>query len=73
MAEIGRGDRHSVHHYRRASDRAAERATRAEAAGDATALRIASSQFEALIRRRAEHAETPTAADVVDEASSGTI
>ena len=61
MAETGRGDRHVVHHYRRASDRAAERATRAEAAGDRTALRIAWSQFEALIRRRAEHSGPATA------------
>ncbi len=63
MAELTRTDRGFVHHYRRASDRAAERVSRATAYGDPTALRIASSQFEALVRRRAEHVDQGMPAD----------
>ena len=63
MAEIRRTDRGFVHHYRRASDRAAERVSRATDHGDPTALRIASSQVQALLRRRAEHVDTRTTAE----------
>jgi len=50
-------------HYRRASDRAEQRASRAADHGDEAALRIASAQAEALLRRRHEHALAIEAAD----------
>jgi hypothetical protein len=64
MPDMTRTDRGSVHHYRRATDRAADRVSRAADRGDATALRIASSQYESLLRQRAEHVEpAPQATD----------
>jgi hypothetical protein len=46
-----------VHHRRRASDRADERANRAAKAGDIVALWVASGQADAARRRRAEWVE----------------
>ena len=60
MADLRRSyasDAGDTRHYRRASDRAEQRASRAADHGDETALRIATAQVEALLRRRAEHAQ----------------
>jgi hypothetical protein len=51
-----RNDATDTPHYRRASDRAEQRASRAADHGDEAALRIATAQAEALLRRRHEHA-----------------
>ena len=51
-----RNDATETQHYRRASDRAEQRASRAADHGDETALRIATAQAEALLQRRREHA-----------------
>ncbi|HKG56382.1 MAG TPA: hypothetical protein VKA85_03975 [Candidatus Limnocylindrales bacterium] len=55
MAELIRTDWTTIRHHRRATDRAAERMSRASDRGDATALRIASSQYDVLMRQRADH------------------
>ncbi|MDQ6794182.1 MAG: hypothetical protein M3067_05080 [Chloroflexota bacterium] len=51
-----RNDATDTAHYRRASDRAEQRASRAADHGDEAALRIATAQAEALLRKRHEHA-----------------
>lgn len=59
MADVRRtyrNDATDTPHYRRASDRAEQRASRAADHGDEAALRIATAQAEALLRRRHEHA-----------------
>ena len=56
VRRIYRNDTTEATHYRRASDRAEQRATRAADHGDEAALRIATAQAEALLRRRHEHA-----------------
>ena len=59
MADVRRTYRNEAvdtQHYRRASDRAEQRASRAADHGDEAALRIATAQAEALLRRRHEHA-----------------
>jgi hypothetical protein len=70
MANTTGTDRASVHHYRRATDRAAERVSRAADRGDTTALRIASSQYESLARQRAEHGDTAADATEADRSEA---
>jgi hypothetical protein len=65
MADVRRtyrNDATDTPHYRRASDRAEQRASRAADHGDEAALRIATAQAEALLRRRHEHALATEAA-----------
>ena len=56
VRQIYRDDATETLHYRRGSDRAEQRASRAADHGDEAALRIATAQAEALLRRRREHA-----------------